>query len=66
MKNIANQVIEARSMRQLTQDQLSELTGISKEILTELEAGQLDPNVTLLSTIAKKLNCTFQIGDFSI
>ena len=45
-----------RNMRNLTQEQLAEMAGISTDYISELERGKKVPSIKRLDYIAKALN----------
>lgn len=45
-----------RNLRNLTQEQLGELSGISTDYISELERGKKVPSIKRLDLIAKALN----------
>lgn len=66
MKVITQQVIHARKMRNLSQEELAKRIGLPKELIIDLEAGQLDPNVSILLKISSELNWCIEVGNVSI
>lgn len=66
MNTIAEQIIQARKIRGLRLEDLSQITGVDQETLMQIEQGLLDPQLSSLTEISKALNCRLQIGDFSI
>lgn len=54
-------LIEARNNSNLTQAQLSKLTGIDQSNLSKIETGNGNPSLKTLKKIAKALNTTLEI-----
>lgn len=46
-------------MRELTQEQLAEKADISRRYLQEIEAGEMNPTVNILSRLRKALKCSW-------
>ena len=61
---IKQQIIDARKKQNLTQKQLSAITGINQSDISKLENGNLNPSVAYLQKIAnalgKKLHVEFR------
>ncbi|OZM58316.1 hypothetical protein CIB95_01735 [Lottiidibacillus patelloidae] len=66
MMTIAEQITEAREMRQITEKDLADKTGLSLEFILDLEEGIVDPNASVLLVISNALNCKFTLGSVSI
>lgn len=66
MNTIAEQIIQARKMRGLAIEDLAQITGVDQEVLMQIEQGLMDPQLSSLTQISKALNCSLEIGDFSI
>jgi transcriptional regulator with XRE-family HTH domain len=66
MISIAEQITEAREMRNLTEKDLADKTGLSLEFILDLEEGIVDPNASVLMTISYTLNCKFTLGNVAI
>jgi transcriptional regulator with XRE-family HTH domain len=66
MISIAEQITEAREMRNLTEKDLADKTGLSLEFILDLEEGIVDPNASVLMTISYALNCKFTLGNVAI
>jgi transcriptional regulator with XRE-family HTH domain len=66
MTCIAQQITNAREMRQLTEKDLADRTGLSLEFIFDIEEGIVDPNASVLLVIARELNCSFMLGTVSI
>ncbi len=49
-------LVEARRKRRVSQNRLSELTGLSRSGIRHLEAGETNPTLYTLLKIAKALN----------
>ncbi|KMO87726.1 DNA-binding protein [Megasphaera cerevisiae DSM 20462] len=58
-KIIAMNLKRLRTDRNLTQGQLSKISGISKAMLSEIEKGNSNPTINTLWKIAKGLNVTY-------
>ncbi|WP_079529267.1 helix-turn-helix domain-containing protein [Halobacillus hunanensis] len=56
---IAKNLYTIRKQRNLTLDRLSELTGVSKAMLAQIEKGKSNPTVTTLWKIANGLQVSF-------
>ncbi|MEH7381074.1 XRE family transcriptional regulator [Bacillus sp. JJ1533] len=56
---IASNLAEMRKKRGLSLDQVSELTGVSKAMLAQIENGKSNPTVTTLWKIANGLQVSF-------
>lgn len=56
---IAMNLVKLRKNRNLTLDQVSELTGVSKAMLGQIEKGKSTPTVTTLWKIANGLQVSF-------
>ncbi|GAA0337037.1 hypothetical protein GCM10008967_29160 [Bacillus carboniphilus] len=66
MNTIAEQILQARTMKGLDIEDLAQLTGVDSETLMQIEQGVIDPQLSSLTQISKALNCSLEIGDFSI
>lgn len=55
VRKIQLNIKKYRKQRKMTQDQLSELCGISQDYLSEIERGKKKPSLETLITIAEKL-----------
>lgn len=53
---IGEEVKTARLTKGLTQDELAELVGISRNYISDIERGHYTPSVKTLAAIAKALN----------
>lgn len=49
---------ELRQARKLTQQRLSEISGVAREIINRIETGKSSPEVGTLIRLAKALECT--------
>ncbi len=56
---IGNNLKNIRNQKQLSLDNVAELTGVSKGMLAQIEKGASNPTVTVLWKIAKGLNVSF-------
>ncbi|KQU20354.1 helix-turn-helix transcriptional regulator [Peribacillus butanolivorans] len=48
-----NNIRELRKAHQLTQEKLSELTGVSRQTIISIETGRFDPSIKLAYKLAK-------------
>ncbi|MET3318697.1 UNVERIFIED_ORG: putative transcriptional regulator [Peribacillus simplex] len=48
-----NNIRELRKTHQLTQEKLSELTGVSRQTIISIETGRFDPSIKLAYKLAK-------------
>ncbi|MGW6380238.1 helix-turn-helix transcriptional regulator [Peribacillus butanolivorans] len=48
-----NNIRELRKSHQLTQEKLSELTGVSRQTIISIETGRFDPSIKLAYKLAK-------------
>ena len=58
---ISENLAKLRKSRNLTLDQVSELTGVSKAMLAQIEKGKSSPTVTTLWKIANGLQVSFSV-----
>lgn len=58
---IAKNLVKLRKSRNLTLDQVSELTGVSKAMLGQIEKEKSTPTVTTLWKIANGLQVSFSV-----
>jgi transcriptional regulator with XRE-family HTH domain len=56
---IANNLLNIRENRSLSLDQLSELTGVSKSMLRQIETGKSSPTIATIWKIANGLHVSF-------
>ena len=56
MKELGNNIRKLRKSRDMTQEELASLLGISKIHLCSIETGKKDPSLRLLEKIADSLN----------
>lgn len=56
LKNVGRRIQEYRQKARLTQEALSEMTGISQKHLSRLEQGRHNPHFDMIIKIAKALN----------
>jgi len=52
---------KTRESKKLSQQQLSELTGINQRAISRLETGVYFPNLTTLSKLCKALELTIEV-----
>ena len=65
LKKLARQIIKYRKERELTQEELSAKTGISRSSIAMIETAQRDLTISKLSKISKALNITLsELLDF--
>ncbi|MBP0964129.1 MAG: helix-turn-helix transcriptional regulator [Oscillospiraceae bacterium] len=58
---LAKMLISCRSRGNLTQKQLSELTGIDQADISKIENGNANPSIKTLTRIASAMNMTLKI-----
>lgn len=56
IKILINNIKYFRSLKNLTQEKLSEISGISKDYLSEIERGKKTPSIKRLIKIAEALD----------
>ena len=59
-----NNIKDIRTARHLSQDQLAEKLGVSRQTIISLEKGRYNPSITLAFKLAKLFEC--QIEDIFI
>lgn len=57
-KNIASNIRQQRAKNKISQEKLSELTGISQQFICNIETEKVNPSVETLLKIANALNVT--------
>jgi transcriptional regulator with XRE-family HTH domain len=55
IKRMAMKLKKIRQERQLTQEQLAERAGVTREYIARLEAGRYDPSLSTIEKLAKAL-----------
>ncbi|MFD4930663.1 helix-turn-helix transcriptional regulator [Peribacillus butanolivorans] len=55
-----NNIRELRKAQQLTQEKLSELTGVSRQTIISIETGRFDPSIKLAYKLAKVFQLTIE------
>ena len=55
--NLSTMIFEARLAKKMTQAQLAEQTGLSREVITRLESGKGNPTYNTLAKVADVLGC---------
>ncbi len=55
---IASNIRQYRAKHRISQEKLSELTGISQQHISNIETEQVNPSIEILLSIAKALNVT--------
>ncbi len=66
MDSIRQQIIKAREIRGLSEEELANKVGINIEIIMNIENGMEKPELYLLEKISSVLNYKFEIGNVSI
>ncbi|MDQ1145830.1 transcriptional regulator with XRE-family HTH domain [Bacillus sp. SORGH_AS 510] len=66
MNNIGHQLKKIRVNRELEIETLASLSGLDVDLITAIEDGELDVQISTLAKISDVLNCSFSIGDVSI
>lgn len=59
--NVIRAIIDARTALNLTQKQLSELTGISQAEISKLEKGKRNPSIKLLQRLADGMGMSLKV-----
>lgn len=57
---LRNRLKEARTERKLSQSQLAELVGVSRNTISSIETGQFNPTAKLALVLCIALNKTFE------
>jgi putative transcriptional regulator len=57
---LKNNIRELRKAHQLTQEKLSELTGVSRQTIISIETGRFDPSIKLAYKLAKVFQLTIE------
>lgn len=57
---LKNRLKEARAERKLSQNQLAELVGVSRNTISSIETGQFNPTAKLALVLCIALNKTFE------
>jgi transcriptional regulator with XRE-family HTH domain len=55
IERMAGRIVKLRKDRRMTQQQLADKAGISREFLNRLERARMDPSLTTLEKLAKAL-----------
>ena len=55
-----NKIKELRARDGLTQQQLANIVGVSRETIVFLEKGKYNPSLNLAHSIAKEFKCTIE------
>ncbi|MDR6123235.1 helix-turn-helix transcriptional regulator [Neobacillus drentensis] len=66
MNNIGHQLKKIRVNREIEIERLASLSGLDADLITAIEDGELDVQISTLAKISEALNCSFSIGDVSI
>jgi putative transcriptional regulator len=56
-KRLMNGVRDCREMKELTQDNLAQAVGVSRQTIIAIERGNYTPSVALAMELAKVLGC---------
>lgn len=55
-----NRLRALRNDRKLTQEQLSQRVGVSRQSIVAIETGKYDPSLQLAFKLAKEFNCSIE------
>lgn len=66
MNNIGHQLKKIRVNRELEIETLASLSGLEADLISAIEDGEMDVQISTLAKISDVLNCSFSIGDVSI
>lgn len=55
-----NRIRELRKTKQMTQEQLSQLVGVSRQSIVAIETGKYNPSLKLAFKIAKQFECSIE------
>lgn len=55
-----NRIKELRKLKQLTQEELSQLVGVSRQSIVAIERGKYNPSLKLAFKIAKQFDCPIE------
>ena len=62
-ESIGIQIMEARKKKNLTQLQLSELSGVNRTNIAKIETGRYNVSIDILSRICDALSCEINIRE---
>lgn len=62
-ESIGLQITEARNKKNLTQQQLSDLSGINRSNIAKIENGKYNVSIDILSKICNALSCEINIKE---
>ncbi len=62
-ESIGLQIMEARKKKNLTQLQLSELSGVNRTNIAKIETGRYNVSIDILSRICDALSCEINIKE---
>ena len=62
-ESIGLQITEARNKKNLTQQQLSDLSGINRSNIAKIENGKYNVSIDILSKICNALSCDIYIKE---
>ncbi|MFD1040135.1 helix-turn-helix domain-containing protein [Virgibacillus byunsanensis] len=66
MDNISGHLRETLELRGMSLEELMERSGVSEDVLRNIETNSTDVNVSDLQKISNALNISFQIGNTTI
>lgn len=55
-----NRIKDLRKTRRLTQEELSQLVGVSRQSIVAIETGKYNPSLELAFKIAKQFDCSIE------
>ena len=55
-----NRIRELRKMKNMTQEQLSQLVGVSRQSIVAIETGKYNPSLALAFKIARQFDCAIE------
>jgi putative transcriptional regulator len=55
-----NRIKDLRRMKQLTQEELSRLVGVSRQSIVAIETGKYNPSLKLAFKIARQFDCPIE------
>lgn len=55
-----NRIKDLRKLKQLTQEELSQLVGVSRQSIVAIETGKYNPSLKLAFKIAKQFDCSIE------
>lgn len=63
MKEIGKQIAERRKKNGLTQQDLSEISGVSAKTINSIELGKANPSINVLSKVANPLGFKISLSE---